>query len=163
MYGRAAGSMTKGPKIAVDCIITLVDRPHQPVVLVQRRFPPLGWALPGGFAEAGESAEQAAAREAREETGLEIQIVDQLGCYSDPARDPRGPTWSIVFLAQARGHFQGADDAAKAEAFTLWELPSPLCFDHGRILDDYQRLRLFGARPHKCLYLNNRGSIIDEL
>jgi 8-oxo-dGTP diphosphatase len=138
---------SKGPRIAVDCIITLEDQPHHPIVLVKRRHEPLGWALPGGFAEAGESAEQAAAREAREETGLEVQLVDQLGCYSDPGRDPRGPTWSIVFLALSKGHFQGGDDAAQAQAFPLWNLPSPLCFDHAQILDDYRRLRLFALRP----------------
>jgi 8-oxo-dGTP diphosphatase len=136
--------MAQGPRVAVDCIITLVDQANWPIVLVERRNEPRGWALPGGFAEGNESAEQAVVREVMEETGLQVKLVGQLGCYSQPGRDPRGPVWSVVFLAEATGQPKGGDDAAKAAFFPLWKLPSPLCFDHGQILQDFRQLTLFG-------------------
>jgi 8-oxo-dGTP diphosphatase len=139
--------MKQGPRVAVDCIVTLVDQPHHPVVLVQRKNAPKGWALPGGFAEPDESAEEAVGREVREETGLKVELVRQLGCYSRPGRDPRGPVWSVVFLGLAQGKIRGGDDAHDAAYFPLWELPKPLCFDHGQILADFRRLRLFGPGP----------------
>ncbi|MGB5622056.1 MAG: NUDIX hydrolase [Gammaproteobacteria bacterium] len=106
------------------------------MVLIRRANPPLGWALPGGFVDVGETVEAAAVREAREETGLEIDQLKLLGVYSDPGRDPRGHTVSAVFVGCADGYPIGADDAAEAGVFPLDALP-PLVFDHARILADY--------------------------
>ena len=87
------------PEVAVDLVIELEDRPGRPVVLIRRGHPPPGHALPGGFVDIGETVEQAAVREAREETGLEVTLGELLGVYSDPARDPRGHTVTIVYVA----------------------------------------------------------------
>jgi 8-oxo-dGTP diphosphatase len=127
----------------VDVVILL---PGDRVVLVRRRFPPPGWALPGGFVDAGETLEAAAAREAREETGLEVELTDLVWIYSDPRRDPRQHTVSTVFLARASGEPRGGDDAAEAGAFRWDALPSPLAFDHAEILADARRLLLTRTR-----------------
>ena len=129
------------PRLTVDLII----RCGGGLVLIERKNPPPGWALPGGFVDVGETVEAAAVREAEEETGLAVRLVRQLGAYSDPARDPRGHTVSVVFLADADGVPVGADDAARAEVFPIDALP-PLAFDHGEIVADFlggraQRLR----------------------
>jgi 8-oxo-dGTP diphosphatase len=134
----------QGPSPTVDAIIELADGK---VVLVRRRFEPLGWALPGGFVELGETLDKACAREALEETGLAVELVEQFFTYSDPRRDPRRHTLSTVYLARARGLPRGADDAAEARAFSLDELPAPIVFDHARILADYRRYRETGLRP----------------
>jgi 8-oxo-dGTP diphosphatase len=118
-------------------IIELVDRPGRPIVLIERRYPPAGWALPGGFVEIGETVEQAAIREAFEETGLDVELTALLGVYSDPARDPRGHTIGIVFVGTARGEPIAADDA-KAIQIVDAAAPPALAFDHARILDDYR-------------------------
>ena len=132
----------RGPKPTVDIVIE-----NAGVVLVHRAHEPKGWALPGGFIDAGETAEEAAQREAKEETALDVELIEQFAVYSDPARDPRGPTLSVVFIARARGTPRGGDDAADARIFPLTALPSPLCFDHARILADYRRYRETGTRP----------------
>jgi 8-oxo-dGTP diphosphatase len=106
------------------------------IVLVRRKNPPHGWALPGGFVDAGETLETAAAREAEEETGLAVRLARQFHTYSDPARDPRRHTISTVFLADAEGVPRGGDDAAEARVFPPDRLP-PLVFDHARIVADY--------------------------
>jgi len=126
----------------VDVVLLL---PGDRVVLVKRRHPPLGWALPGGFVDLGETLEAAAVREAREETGLEVRLLDLVGCYSDPRRDARRHTVTTAFLASAVGEPRGGDDAELAQAFA-WEALPPLCFDHGQILADARRLLLTGAR-----------------
>ena len=100
------------PLLAADIIIELVDRPGRPIVLIERRNPPPGWAIPGGFVDVGESIEQAAVREAREETALEVRLTALLGVYSDPKRDARGHTASVVYVATARGTPRAQDDAA---------------------------------------------------
>ena len=125
----------------------IAETPDGGVVLVRRRFPPPGWALPGGFVEAGESAAAAAQREFREETGLPVDLVELFHVYADPARDPRGPTLSAVFIGRASGVPAGADDAAEARVFPLDALPSPVAFDHALILSDYRRYRRDGSRP----------------
>jgi 8-oxo-dGTP diphosphatase len=133
----------RGPAPTVDVVISL---PGDRVVLVARRFPPTGWALPGGFVDVGETVEAAAVREAREETGLEVTLTDLLWVYSDPRRDARQHTLSTVFLGRAEGTPRGGDDAAEARAFGWNDLPAPLCFDHAEILGDARRLLLTGTR-----------------
>ncbi len=142
------GTVTsRNPAPTVDIIIELSDRPHRPIVLIERRYEPLGWALPGGFVDYGETVEQAAIREAQEETQLAVTLVEQFHVYSDPARDPRQHTLSVVFLAIAQGLPQAADDAKNAAIFNSWEMPSNLCFDHGHILQDYWYYRHHHRRP----------------
>lgn len=131
------------PLLTVDIIIEMVDRPGRPVVLIERRNPPPGWALPGGFVDVGETLEQAAVREAREETSLEVRLKTLLGNYSDPARDARGHTVSAVYVAEARGEPCAADDAAQLALFDPGEAPE-LAFDHACILADYRRYRQTG-------------------
>lgn len=120
--------------VAVDVIIEMADHG---IVLIARRNPPLGWALPGGFVEVGETLEAAAVREAYEETGLAVELVRQFHTYSAPARDPRGHTISTVFVARGRGTPRARDDVREVGIFRRDRLPRPLAFDHGRILDDY--------------------------
>jgi 8-oxo-dGTP diphosphatase len=122
--------------------------PGDRVVLVRRKYPPPGWALPGGFVEVGETLEAAAVREAREETGLAVELTDLLYVYSDPRRDTRRHTVSTVFMGRASGEREpaGADDAAEARAFEWTALPTPLAFDHAAILGDARRFLLTGVR-----------------
>ena len=131
------------PALTVDTIIELEDRPGLPIVLIERRYEPFGWALPGGFVDVGETLEQAAVREAEEETCLQVRLQLLLGCYSDPSRDPRGHTVSAVYVARAVGEPRAADDARHLDVFTPETLPE-LAFDHGRILEDYRRWRATG-------------------
>ena len=131
------------PVPTVDAIIELAAG----IVLVQRRFPPPGWALPGGFVEYGETVEAAAVREAFEETGLAITLTDLLYVYSDPRRDPRRHTIGTVFIASASGTPHGGDDAAAAAVFREDNVPAEIAFDHRRILQDYFQYRRTGERP----------------
>jgi 8-oxo-dGTP diphosphatase len=125
----------------------VIEMPGGGIVLVRRAHEPRGWALPGGFVDAGETVEEAAVREAREETSLGVELIEQFAVYSDPARDPRRHTASVVFIARAGGVPAAADDAADAIVTAPSALPSPLCFDHPRILADYARYRATGQRP----------------
>jgi len=129
------------PKLTVDTIIELSNQENRPIVLIERKNPPFGWALPGGFVDIGESLEQAAIREAKEETCLDIELISLLGCYSDPERDPRGHTVSAVYIATATGTPRAADDAKAVNIFSVEQLPSELAFDHAKILTDYQDWR----------------------
>ena len=135
------------PLLTADIIIELADRKERPIVLIERRNPPYGWAFPGGFVDVGESVEQAAVREAREETGLEVVLTSLLGCYSDPARDARGHTASLVYIARAKGSPRAADDAVDIRICTPESAPEPLAFDHARILADYLTYRREGRPP----------------
>jgi 8-oxo-dGTP diphosphatase len=125
------------PALTVDVVIELEGGG---IVLIERRHPPPGWALPGGFVDVGETVEAAAVREAREETGLEVELLELLGVYSDPARDPRGHTASVVYVGRASGTPQAADDAKHVAVFDP-STPPTLAFDHDRILADYRRRR----------------------
>lgn len=117
------------------------------LVFIERANAPAGWALPGGFIDYGERPEDAAVREAKEETGLDVELLSLLGVYGAPDRDPRQHNVSIVYVGRASGRPSGGDDAAKAEIFAPDAPPSPLCFDHARILEDYRRFRETGAIP----------------
>ncbi len=135
--------LARGPVPTVDIIIEVGER----IVLIRRKHPPPGWAIPGGFIDQGEKAEDAAIREAREETGLSVTLTALLGVYSDPARDSRRHTISTVYIASAQGEPTGGDDASEALLFDERTLPSPLAFDHAKILADYFRFRKTGRRP----------------
>jgi ADP-ribose pyrophosphatase YjhB (NUDIX family) len=136
----------RNPFPTVDIIIEMEDcapdgdaSEHHPgsIVLIKRKNPPHGWALPGGFVDYGETLEAAAIREAREETCLDVALSYQLGAYSDPSRDPRHHTISVVFVAKAFGKPMAADDAEEVGIFNSDTLPEPLVFDHEKILRDY--------------------------
>jgi 8-oxo-dGTP diphosphatase len=132
------------PLLAVDVIVE-IGTPVR-VVLVQRRHPPNGWAIPGGFVDVGETVAQAARRELLEETALEVELTELLGCYSNPARDSRGHIVSIVFIGRARGTPRAGDDAGAVELVDPAS-PPPLVFDHAQVLADYRALRATGRRP----------------
>lgn len=132
------------PLIAADTIIELMDQPGRPIVLIERKNPPFGWAIPGGFVDVGERLETAAIREAKEEVCLDITLKALLGMYSDPKRDDRGHTVTAVYVAAAKGTPQAADDAKNLAIFELDNLPQELAFDHAQVLDDYRKFRETG-------------------
>jgi 8-oxo-dGTP diphosphatase len=132
--------------LAVDVLIELLDRPGRPIVLIERHNPPPGWALPGGFVDVGETVEHAAVREAREETGLCVRLLALLGVYSDPTRDSRGHTASVVYVTEAHGHPEAADDARAVATYNPEQTP-PLAFDHAVIVADYLEWRHSGKVP----------------
>lgn len=134
----AAVTVVRNPFLTVDIIIEILQRG---LVLIERRNPPYGWALPGGFVDYGESLENAARREAGEETGLELEGLQQFHAYSSPERDPRHHTATVVFTAVGRGVPRAADDAKHIEIFPFDRLPETLAFDHGTILSDYLKSR----------------------
>jgi 8-oxo-dGTP diphosphatase len=134
----------RSPLLTVDIIIEMASGG---IVLIERKNPPHGWALPGGFVDYGESSESAAVREAKEETSLAVQLIEQFHAYSDPNRDARHHTVSIVFIATADGTPRGADDAKVARVFRENEIPSPLVFDHQRIVREYFYYKRTGRRP----------------
>lgn len=127
----------KNPFPTADVIVDIGGK----VVLVKRKNPPEGWAIPGGFIDYGESAEDAAVREIREETGLEITDLCQFRVYSAPDRDPRFHTLTVVFTANSTGVPEAGDDAGEADLFGPDELPENLAFDHADVLDDYFKSR----------------------
>lgn len=133
----------KTPFLTVDIII----RYQRGIVLIERKNPPPGWALPGGFVDVGESLEEAAMREAKEETSLDIKLVEQFHAYSKPGRDPRFHTATMVFIADGEGRLKGRDDARKAKVFTENTLPAQIAFDHGQIIADYFNYMKIGKRP----------------
>lgn len=126
-------SQYKNPVPTVDIIIELAKG----IVLIKRKHEPFGWAIPGGFVDYGETVETAAVREAKEETSLDVELIRQFHVYSDPKRDKRKHTISVVFIAKAKGIPIAEDDAAAAGVFTKDNLPANLCFDHEKILTDY--------------------------
>ncbi len=145
-------SLPETPRLTVDIIIELIDQPDNPILLIERKNPPHGWALPGGFVDVGETLEQAAVREAAEEVSLSVKLKILLGCYSDPKRDSRMHTVSAVYIAEATGLPKAADDAANVKAFAINELPEILTFDHGLILEDYlSYLKEGKLAPLRCI------------
>ena len=132
------------PLLAADALIELIDVAGRPIVLIERKNPPYGWAIPGGFVDIGETVETTAVREALEEVSLEVTLRSLLGIYSGPQRDPRGHTVTAIYIAEARGKPVAADDAKNVGIFTLDQLPAPLAFDHAMVLQDYRRYRESG-------------------
>lgn len=132
------------PLLAADAIIELTDKPNRPIVLIERKNPPYGWAIPGGFVDVGERLEVAAVREAKEEVCLDVSLKVLLGMYSDPARDDRGHTVTAVYIAEAKGEPQAADDAKNLSIFEINNLPTELAFDHKQVLEDYRKFRETG-------------------
>ncbi len=131
------------PALAVDIIIEYGDG----IVLIERKNEPHGWALPGGFVDVGEPVEQAAVREAREETALDVTLRDLLYVYGKPSRDPRGHTISIVYVGKGSGELKGGDDAKGARVFSPGTFPEQIVFDHKEILADYFTFVKTGRRP----------------
>jgi ADP-ribose pyrophosphatase YjhB (NUDIX family) len=123
----------RNPLLTVDAIIEIEGG----IILIKRKNPPPGWAIPGGFVDYGESLEDAACREAKEETSLDIKLIRQFHTYSKPGRDPRHHTVSTIFIAAASGTPVAADDAKEIGIFTRDSLPKDLAFDHRQILEDY--------------------------
>jgi 8-oxo-dGTP diphosphatase len=126
-------SRKRNPFLTVDAIIETGGG----IILIKRKNPPPGWAIPGGFVDYGETIEDAVIREAKEETGLDIKLIRQFHTYSDPKRDPRHHTVSTIFIASASGTPVAADDAKEAGIFTKDTLPEDIAFDHRQILEDY--------------------------
>jgi len=133
----------KTPLLTVDVIIKFQGG----IILIERKNPPPGWALPGGFVDVGESVEEAAVREAKEETSLNVCLVEQFHVYSNPGRDPRFHTVSVVFIGEGKGDLQGRDDARRAAVYRAAELPETIAFDHRQILHDYFRYCETGLKP----------------
>ena len=133
----------ESPPVAADAIIEIGDK----IVLIERKNFPFGWAIPGGFVDFGETVEQAAVREALEETSLEVTLRALLGIYSRPGRDPRGQTITAVYVARSSGTPRPADDAKGVALFDRLHLPTPLAFDHAEILADYVRFVDRGEFP----------------
>ena len=134
------------PRNPIPTVDIIIELESGGIILIRRKNPPPGWALPGGFVDYGESLETAAVREALEETTLQVQLVELFHVYSDPNRDPRQHTLSTVFIATASGTPRGEDDAAEARIFSEQDLPAQLAFDHSQILRDYFRYKRTGER-----------------
>ncbi len=132
------------PALAADIIIELIDYPGRPIVLIERAFPPYGWAIPGGFVDIGERIETAAVREAKEEVCLDVRLIALLGIYSDPNRDQRGHTVTACYIAEANGKPNAADDAKNCQIFAVDKFPERLAFDHAQVIADYLRFRETG-------------------
>jgi ADP-ribose pyrophosphatase YjhB (NUDIX family) len=126
----------QNPIPTVDIIIEI---PSKGIVLIKRKNPPDGWAIPGGFVDYGESLEEAAIREAKEETNLDVKLIKQFHTYSDPQRDPRHHSISTAYIAKAKGIPKAKDDATEIGIFTESNLPEEIAFDHRSILKDYFR------------------------
>jgi len=145
----------RNPLVTVDVIIEMPvslngvasEGQRLGILLIERRNQPRGWALPGGFVDYGESLETAAVREAREETSLEVTLLEQFYTYSAPDRDPRHHTVTTVFIGRASGTPEARDDARNLQVFRKHELPTDIVFDHARIIQDYYDYRAFGKKP----------------
>lgn len=144
----------RNPSLSTDIIIRLVDHEIlENIVLIERRNPPYGWAIPGGFVDYGESVEHAAVREAFEETGLHVDLRGLLYVYSDPKRDPRQHVASAVFFAVASGRPVAGDDAKSVKVVDIWTGVPDLICDHGRVVADYRNWLTYGRYPDPSLRL----------
>lgn len=136
----------KKPALTVDVIVEYKNG----IILIERKNPPYGWALPGGFVDYGETVETAARREIKEEISLKLAQLKQFKVYSDPSRDPRGHTVSVVFTAKGKGPIIPGSDALKAKILPVLshqkqlKLQQNIVFDHRRILKDYFKSRKEG-------------------
>lgn len=138
----------RSPFTTVDLIIkSRAENDEEGIALILRDREPRMWALPGGFCEYGERLEDAAVREAKEETGLDAELIEQFYTYSDPRRDPRHHSITTVFIAKSMGEPVAGDDAREVRVFTRLEIPEVLAFDHQKILDDYFFYEQTGSRP----------------
>lgn len=140
-YCKKGIEVPMSPLLTVDIIIEL----EKGIVLIKRKYPPIAWALPGGYVDYGESLEDAAVREAKEETSLDVVLKKQLHTYSDPRRDLRSHNVTTVYIAMAEGKPKADDDAKEVGVFTKETLPEDLAFDHTQILQDYFELLAFTA------------------
>lgn len=135
----------RNPPSTADMIVEVYDGSErmQGIILIRRKNEPFkgSWALPGGFQEVGESLEETAVRETREEAGVDITLVVQLAVYSNPDRDPRGHVNAVGFVAKTYGSPVAGDDAKHAEVFPLDKIPHPLAFDHSKRIEEYMRWR----------------------
>jgi 8-oxo-dGTP diphosphatase len=141
---RHTNNEIKTPLLTVDIIIRYQDG----IVLIERKNPPPGWALPGGFVDVGESLEEAAIREAKEETSLDVTLIKQFHAYSKPGRDPRFHTVTMVFIADGKGTLKGRDDVRKAAVFTEKTIPDQIAFDHSQIIAEYFEYLKTGKKPN---------------
>ena len=132
------------PQLTADVIIEMPLLDDRPIILIERKYEPYGWAIPGGFVEVGETIATAARREALEETSLDVDLDILLGVYSDPERDPRGHTACAVFIGNASGKPAAADDAKDIALFDPFEIDVELAFDHRQIIEDYCQYRRDG-------------------
>jgi 8-oxo-dGTP diphosphatase len=132
------------PQLTADVIIEMPLLDDKPIILIERKYEPYGWAIPGGFVEVGETIANAARREALEETSLDVELDILLGIYSNPKRDFRGHTACAVFIGSAAGKPMAADDAKAIALFDPFEIDVALAFDHRQILDDYCEYRRSG-------------------
>jgi ADP-ribose pyrophosphatase YjhB (NUDIX family) len=121
----------------IPTVDIIIEQGEKGIVLIKRKNPPYGWAIPGGFVDYGESLENAAVREAREETNLDVELIRQFHSYSEPSRDPRHHTITTVYIATGKGKLEAKDDALEIGVFTRDRLPADMAFDHRQILEDY--------------------------
>lgn len=136
-FSRMKKKIEECPMSTVDIIIEKDDE----IILIERENPPFGWALPGGFVETGETVEEAASREAEEETGVKLKELKQFHVYSDPGRDPRFHSISCVFTAKTLSQPKASSDAKEAKFFSRKKLPPDIVFDHKQILEDYFKFK----------------------
>lgn len=132
------------PQLTADVIIEMPLLEDKPIILIERKFEPYGWAIPGGFVEIGETIATAARREALEETTLDVELELLLGIYSNPERDFRGHTVCSVFVGNSAGRPVAADDAKDIAVFDPFDIDVELAFDHAQILQDYCAYRRDG-------------------
>jgi 8-oxo-dGTP diphosphatase len=137
----------RNPLVTIDIIIEMAGEMEGGILLIERKNPPYGWALPGGFVDYGESLETAAVREAREETSLDVTLLEQFYTYSAPDRDPRQHTVTTVYIGRASGTPVARDDARALGIFRQNDLPAVIAFDHALIIQDYYTYRAGGKKP----------------